>query len=292
MKKLFLLTLLLSLFSQAQVNRFVYEYKFIPDATKKDSVVTEIMALDITDKGSTYQSLNGVIRDSVMREQFKNITPGGPRNFNFQNMQRVKVNYRVTKDYPDYKTTLIERLGRDTYKILEDEKQTWTILPETTKIGDYKAQKATTTWGGRQWTAWFSTDLPFQDGPYKFSGLPGLIVKLEDSTASHVMTLAGNKKVPAQSADAGSAMPFRMNQEVAVNESQYKKAYKTYIADPSRSMREMSSGAGGQRIVVQMRDQNGRELDFKEMAKRMDKEVKDSDRRNNNRIEPSLYDGK
>ena len=44
------------------------------------------------------------------------------------------------------------------------------------KIGEYEAQKATTEFGGRQWTVWFTEAIPFPDSTYKFSGL-GLIVK-------------------------------------------------------------------------------------------------------------------
>jgi GLPGLI family protein len=74
----------------------------------------------------------------------------------------------------------------DKYKIKEDKKLEWKILPDQQKIGEYKVQKATTSFGGRDWTAWFTTDIPIQDGPYVFYGLPGLIVKIEDATGSTV----------------------------------------------------------------------------------------------------------
>ncbi|WP_262892927.1 hypothetical protein [Kaistella flava (ex Peng et al. 2021)] len=32
----------------------------------------------------------------------------------------------------------------------------------------YKVQKATTTFGGKKWVAYFTRDIPFTDGPYKF----------------------------------------------------------------------------------------------------------------------------
>jgi len=35
--------------------------------------------------------------------------------------------------------------------------------------------------GGRHWIAWFAPSIPISEGPYKFSGLPGLIIKLSDS---------------------------------------------------------------------------------------------------------------
>lgn len=35
--------------------------------------------------------------------------------------------------------------------------------------------------GGRRWEAWFTPDIPYSDGPYKFCGLPGLILKIIDT---------------------------------------------------------------------------------------------------------------
>ena len=57
----------------------------------------------------------------------------------------------------------------------------WTLLTDTATISGYTCQKATTSYGGRIWVAWFSIELPISDGPYKFGNLPGLIVKLHDT---------------------------------------------------------------------------------------------------------------
>ena len=48
---------------------------------------------------------------------------------------------------------------------------------------------------GRNWIAWYTTDIPIQDGPYKFNGLPGLILKINDETGSHSFQFIGIKKI-------------------------------------------------------------------------------------------------
>lgn len=56
----------------------------------------------------------------------------------------------------------------------------WQITAETDTINNYVCQKAICDFGGRTWEAWFTSELPFSDGPYKFCGLPGLILNVAD----------------------------------------------------------------------------------------------------------------
>jgi GLPGLI family protein len=46
------------------------------------------------------------------------------------------------------------------------------ISSEKRKIGDFDCQRAELDYGGRKWIAWFAAEIPFQDVPYVFHGLP------------------------------------------------------------------------------------------------------------------------
>lgn len=61
----------------------------------------------------------------------------------------------------------------------------WKFEDETREVMGYDCRKATTRWRGRDWTAWYS-DIPVSAGPWKFNGLPGLILRLEDSKGEHM----------------------------------------------------------------------------------------------------------
>ncbi|WP_338732926.1 GLPGLI family protein [Mangrovimonas cancribranchiae] len=56
----------------------------------------------------------------------------------------------------------------------------WNITNTQKKIGEYKAYKAYTDYMGRVYEAWFTYEIPLPIGPWKFSGLPGLILEVKD----------------------------------------------------------------------------------------------------------------
>ena len=62
----------------------------------------------------------------------------------------------------------------------------WTLANEKQTICGYQCQKATCHWRGRDFVAWFTPQIPLKSGPWKFGGLPGLIMKVYDTR--HVYT--------------------------------------------------------------------------------------------------------
>lgn len=68
----------------------------------------------------------------------------------------------------------------------------WRFIPNTTRnVIGYECQLAECDFGGRHYLAWFTTELPLPYGPYKFGGLPGLILQMQDSEAQFVWTAKG-----------------------------------------------------------------------------------------------------
>ena len=68
----------------------------------------------------------------------------------------------------------------------------WNFSSEETElIMGYDCRKATTDFAGRTYTAWFTPEIPLPFGPYKFGGLPGLILKIEDAERQFVWEAIG-----------------------------------------------------------------------------------------------------
>ena len=102
----------------------------------------------------------------------------------------------IVKDIANAETTVfdgIESIEEYKFKYSEPlESQNWQIVSDTTlNLIGYDCIMAKTSWRGRVWTAWFTPEIPVSNGPWKLHGLPGMILKAEDSTGQHHFTATG-----------------------------------------------------------------------------------------------------
>ena len=97
-------------------------------------------------------------------------------------------------EYEKNRLIFYDVIGDNEYQYKEELFFKWNLLPESKTIQGYKCKKAKVTYGGREWVAWYTLDLPLNAGPYKFKGLPGLIVKITDVTNSYDFEMYSIKK--------------------------------------------------------------------------------------------------
>lgn len=78
----------------------------------------------------------------------------------------------------------------------------WELTEETDTICGYECKKATGSYGDRQWSVWYAEEIPVPYGPWKFAGLPGLVMKAEDSEGIHRFSAIGYRNatvdIPAE----------------------------------------------------------------------------------------------
>jgi len=106
--------------------------------------------------------------------------------------------FRIAKDHNQNRIRYFDcynTLVGETYFYEEDKDSLqWTMTNETDSINGFLCQKATLSFGNRFWEAWFASDIPIQDGPYKFCNLPGLIVRVHDRSNTWRFNLIAIKK--------------------------------------------------------------------------------------------------
>lgn len=216
----------------AQNQRFTYEYSFKMDSLHKENIEKEMMNLDITKEGSNFYSTLLLTRDSLINTEIEKGKISQSIVLDMRKIKQSKVNFQVSKNYPNLETVYHTSISGSKVALKEQHKINWTILLETKNIEGFKVQKATTTFGGRNWIAWFTNEIQIQDGPYKFCGLPGLIVHIEDDKGDHIFNLVGSQKLNDQTVLLDSHM-----KEIFITNEKFNKLWNEYKKDPAKNIK-------------------------------------------------------
>ena len=169
-----------------------YELNYVEDTNNIQHVGRETMILLIGDEISSFQSLSSFMYYQVGRKKREEGSLNAWIESGSFMQYKSQFTYCLYKNYPYGKITTLDDLPLSDSRFLyeEDMEQfVWEVFDEIAEIDGYVCQKAKCDFGGRTWEAWFTVDLPFSDGPYKFNGLPGLILKLEDMKKHYSFTL-------------------------------------------------------------------------------------------------------
>jgi GLPGLI family protein len=283
MKKIFqiVLTVIVVLINgQNTANRFFYELTYKPS---KDSakLEKEMTVLDIDQNKSLYQSYKNIQIDSIAGVVIKEASKTGFPDFKRIGNRRTQFTHQISKSYPIREVLYKDRISMDYYSYRENPEIVWKISDEKQKIGTYNAQKAIADFGGRKWIAWFTTEIPFPDGPYKFYGLPGLIVKVGDEEGNYSWELKGNRKTD-QIAEASSVEGLMSKTGLFVSKEitkeKFTEKYEQYKKDPLAGMRQM---LGQIPSDVKLSDESSLSKEMREAEKQM----KENLAKNNNSIE-------
>ncbi|WP_083862166.1 GLPGLI family protein [Flavobacterium sp. B17] len=273
---LFFLIMCASLHSQTI--RVLYNYQFKSDSLHRENRSSETMALDINpETGSTFYSYKKYQQDSISKSENKLKSDDNAGD------NKAKVKFFVTKKYPEYISVLYTHIGSTAVNLSSNRKFEWDIRSDKDTLEGYPVQKAILSFQGRQWTAWFTPEIQIQDGPYRFSGLPGLILKIGDN-GDHVFTLIGIKKIKAEKINP---LNFTKKKSIEVNEQQFSKLWNNYKKDPAKDYRLKYSGSqGGLNGNLNV---GGQIISKREVVKKYEEQVKEKIKSENNFIELEMY---
>jgi GLPGLI family protein len=190
--------------------RVRYTFTHIQDTTQRDKPRIENMLLVTGKNASVYTSYDKLNQSLNMQKQIQEQIKNQTGNGNVKIEVKSETKFPLTQvDYfffaNEHKMITKERLFNN-YLVEETAPQLdWKILKDTMSFSGIPCQKATTTFKGRNWIAWFATEIPFQSGPWKLNGLPGLIIEAYDEKKEVKFTFAGleNVKDETNQANAG-----------------------------------------------------------------------------------------
>ncbi|WP_157844215.1 GLPGLI family protein [Chryseobacterium sp. Leaf180] len=195
----FLLTALLSGQLSAQSNKSFmevsYRMKFFPDSLNLErSITVDNLILLFNDNSSVYFSKEArdyftQLKNGVSSSKNGNISLGVLPSLPKSRGSVYKSGEVITATLP---------VGRYFYSF-EEPKLLWALLDEKTKINGIDCRLAKTlTDTGDTFFAWYTMEYPYSEGPFRFKGLPGLIIKVYNKNNT-ISIEATNLKETAES---------------------------------------------------------------------------------------------
>ncbi len=197
--------------------RFVYEGF---DVNFKDRA-NDLLSLDVRSDGSSFfYSVYDVAGNNARTPKSR----GGKSAFETGSSQTT-AKYRIIRE--NNEIVCVTDAPDNFYYKQADQSIDWQITDrDTMTVCGYVCKKATASYAGRNWTAWFAEDLPISCGPWKLSGLPGLILSAYDSDNYFKFTCVGMEQV--------SILPWKIDSKgyIKCTNEEYQKQLRLFADDP------------------------------------------------------------
>lgn len=220
-------------FRQDTIDRKVltvqYDMEALTDLAHPGTPLKETMRLDIGQRSSRFYSYTAYLADSVLAADAAN---GASMELMARHAEQYRSQWseQTFKRYPAGRVTTLDELAGDISRLRCEEPEElprWTLTPDTLTLLGYRCTRATASFKGRQWSAWFAPDIAVSEGPWKLCGLPGLILRAEDAEGHYRFTANGME----QSCGA-EPIVFGGRDYEPVSRKQYNKMQERFAADP------------------------------------------------------------
>lgn len=176
---------------------FTYLLKSKPNILYPNYVHEEFFLLQISDERSFFLSEKLLKRDSVFDNEFQKAYNKDSNVIDFRGKYIPKTNSRFIIIQKNDNIQYFARVGMTVLSYTDQKISNWKLVNETKIINSLACSRAEINFKGREWIAWYSIQIPFPYGPYKFGNLPGLIVKIYDKKGEYDFELV--KSTPTHS---------------------------------------------------------------------------------------------
>ncbi|WP_286833662.1 MULTISPECIES: GLPGLI family protein [unclassified Proteiniphilum] len=190
-------------------------YSFIQNNPKEEALSrADTMALDIGEKLSSFYDLTASAKNNMISDAMSTgeidfvVLVQNPKDINdlLLDIEKKKtfnsdnhIPFTIFKNRVNNMVyTQCQNLGVSSISVFLKEDlapQTWSIEGDTCRILDYLCQKAITEFRGRTYEAYFTMDIPINEGPWKLYGLPGLILEANTTDGLFRFCAMGIEKI-------------------------------------------------------------------------------------------------
>lgn len=158
--------------------KYQFNYQIAPEAPVKNS----LMILAVGKTNVKFYNSDYYHRDSMYSFKLKNMIS----SYSCEETPCEELFYKM----PARTITTFNRIPNGPSAVITYNepipKIHWIISDKPPRdILGYSCFSATGIYGGREWTAWFTDDIPISLGPWKLNGLPGIILHAEERTGCY-----------------------------------------------------------------------------------------------------------
>lgn len=228
--------------------QYSLEYSIFGD--NLDTKQTEVLYLFSSPQSSVFMNHNTAKADEI-HTNIERMLKSGSVDMNKAGQRTSDFPLEIYKNLHEGKTIVKDKLANKNYVYEESLVPfKWNITSESKDYAGYQVQKATTSFAGRDYEAWFTMEIPLPDGPYVFSGLPGLIVELYDTQNHYHFSLLSVEKLE-------EPKDWELGKTEEVSKEAYKKIRAKVLEIKKSSNPLLSQNPNA---TVQIRDADGREI--------------------------------
>jgi len=165
----------LNSFSQSKITSVKVNYEFIMGLTNK--TYRSVAELQIGNRIATYIVLNNQKEENSDDFKYDKKSDSYNKEIDLSDGSGMYMKINLMD------STLIHtsNIGKTKYLIHESlPVMNWKLEEGEKEINDFICKKATLNFRGRDYIAWYNPKIPVPFGPWKFTGLPGLIMEISD----------------------------------------------------------------------------------------------------------------
>ncbi|MDR1501255.1 MAG: GLPGLI family protein [Prevotella sp.] len=157
----------------------------------------------------------------------------------------------VTANYTTKGNYYIQQAVTSRSKYAYDDKNVqikWDLVGQERIINGYKCKKAICKFRGREYIAWYATNLPINAGPYLFSGLPGLILEIQDTKNNYSFKINGLVNVKDN-----DPIYILTDNIVQTDRNQVRKAVDNLKKDPASILKSMGNAKVDPAVLAKLK---------------------------------------
>ncbi|MDO4165609.1 MAG: GLPGLI family protein [Bacteroides sp.] len=233
--------------------RVQYHTTFCIDTTRRDKPEEEPMILEVGRKRlSKFYSYKSYLSDSIYQADVAKNVSREEIAMRLSELSTSAFGEIVYKGTPAGCVTTQQSVGGFHPICYEEplELPHWTLTQATDTVMGMACLQAECDFRGRHWTASYTPDIALSEGPWKLCGLPGLILKAEDSDGDYRFVATGLEQERND-----RPILIRVGKYEQMSRKQYFKVCQRFHDDPMGFFKGTQPGTD-----LTVKDENGQEV--------------------------------